>query len=557
MGCRFLAWVCFAAFGVVAADAAADAPAPIDTGLEEHVTVQLVQINFIAVDRAGRPVLDLRPEEVEIIDGREKQRVAFLQPYYQPVPADTPGSAAGPAAPAPTAPGTPAFLAEPETTARRWFLLVFENYLTSSRTRLESIGAARGFVSERIGPLDRVGVAVFDGKLQVLQNYTSDRSRVLGALDKAMQFTEYAAEDRTRAVKGLMDAMEHCADEVDQASGPLCAQRVIDEYEATRIREADAVVVAIETLLRSSRAISDPKAMILFTEGFPRNPGQDARDAVEAVMGSEVARYVYPRNRGAVGDLLDRLVQAAAESKISMFTINPGVASRLTSISAANGRFADNRDNVLQVDPYRNAELNAQHSLSDLAVRTGGVALQGADVRRELDRIDALSPAMYTVGYYPTVKGLLSERREVKIKVLRKGVRAEYRRDAGRVRELPPLDGSLEVEPEPCRADGRREVLVRLRLARSSLEFRSQKKDVTANFSVYTRFVPAGRLVATFDDYRLFNITNTGEEHAAGGIVDPTIEQRFDVACAPMSVHVTAADGTSGATRDFTGSVGP
>lgn len=532
---------------------AADENAPVVSQFEERVTVQLVQINFIAVDRAGRPVLDLKPEEVEIVDGRERQRVAFLQPYYQPAPAEptaTTGTPTATVAPAPVP-------ATPETTARRWFLLVFENYLTSARTRLESIQAARGFVSEKVGPDDRVGVAAFDGKLQILQNYTSDKSRIVGAIDKAMQFTEHAAEDRTRAIKGLMDQMEHCAETGDPGSASLCAQRAIDEYEATRIRDADAVVVALETLLRSSRAISDPKALILFTEGFPRNPGQDGRDAAEAAMGPDVARYVYPRNREAIGEKLDRLVDAAADAKVSLFTINPGGASRLTTISAANGRFADNRSNALQVDPYRNAELNAQHSLSDLALRTGGIAMQGADIRRELDRIDALSPALYTVGYYPTVKALLHDRREVKLKILRKGVRAEYRRETGPTRELPPLAGSLDVEPAPCGAEGRREVIVRLRLHRSSLEFRAQKKSVTANFSVYTRFVPVGRVVAVFDDYRLFNITNTDEEHAGGGLPDPTIEQRFALACAPMTVHVTASDGTSGATSEFTGTVGP
>lgn len=528
--------------------------APIDAGFEERVTVQLAQINFIAVDRSGRPVLDLKPAEVEIVDGREKQRVAFLQPYYQPAPDVAPAAGAPAAAPAESqgATGAP----EPETTARRWILLVFENFLTSPRTRLESVGAARSFVSEKIGPFDRVGIAVFDGKLQVLQNYTSDKTRMLGAIDKAMQFTEHAAEDRSQAVKGLLDAMEHCGEEVGAAGRPYCAQKVIDEYEATRIREADALVTAMVTLLRSSRAISDPKAMILFTEGFPRNPGQDARDAAEATMGSEVARYVSPRNREAMGDAIDRMVVAATESKVSLFTINPGVASRLTSISAAGGRYADNRDNVLQIDPYRTAELNAQHTLSDLAVRTGGVAMQGSDVRRELDRIDALSPAMYTVGYYPTMKGLLEDRREVKIRILRKGVRAEYRREAGALREASPLGGTLEIEPEACGADGRRSVVVRLRLERSSLTFSRQKKNVTANFSVYTRFVPEGRVVATFDDFRLFNVTNTDEEHASGELVAPSVEQRFTLPCAPMTVHVSAADGTSGATSEFTGSVG-
>ena len=544
---------------VGASAAQSEAPAtserPLDTAFQERVTVQLAQINFIAVDRSGRPVLDLRPDEIEIVDGREKQSVAFLQPYFQPTPAGSNAPIAPAAPPSPQPEGPPAPPVESETTARRWFLLTFDTYLTSTRTRLESIEAARGFVGEKVGPQDRVGIALFDGQLQVLQSYTSDTSKLIAAMDRAMQFTEHAAEDRTRAVKGLVDRMEHCSELADASSKPLCAQRVVDEYEEVRVREADALVTAIETLLRSSRAISEPKAMILFTEGFPQDPGQDARDAAEAMMGPDVSRYVSSRNREAMRDKLDRLVVAASEAKFSLFTINPGVASRLSTISAANGRFADNRNNTIQVDPYRTADLNAQHSLSDLATRTGGIALQGADVRRELNRIDALSPAIYTVGYYPTVKALLDDRREVKIRILRKGVRAEYRREATRSREAPPLTGRLDVEPDACRADGRRDVVVRLTLDRSSLTFSRKNKDVTANFSVYTRFVPEGRTTATFDEYRLFNITNTAEEHAAAEKPNPSIEQKFSLPCAPMTVHVTAADGTSGATAELDGSV--
>lgn len=548
--------------GVVAAGAiCAESPEapPVESGFQDHVTVQLAQINFIAVDRSGRPVVDLRPEEIEIVDGREKQRVAFLQPYYRRelLPPASPQEAVRPAVGV-TAKPTAAVPGAPDAAdigPRRWFLLVFENFLSSSRTRLESIEAARGFVSEKLADSDRVGIVVFDGKLQVLQNYTSDKSKALTAIGNAMQFTEHASEDRTRAVKGLLDAMQHCATAVDASSRPLCAQRVVDEYEDTRIREADSVLKAIGTLLRSSRAVSDPKALVLFTEGFPRDPGQDVRDAAESVMGSEVSRYVTSRRRAELTDKLDDLASAASDAKFSLFTINPGGASRLSSISAAGGRFADNRQNVLQIDPYRTAEINAQQSLFEIAERTGGVALQGADVRRELDRIEALTPAIYTVGYYPTLKALLGDQRSVKLRILRKGVRAEYKRETTAPRAVPPLVGALVVEPEACRGDGRRDVIVRLRLERASLAFTRSKKNVTANFAVFTRFVPEGRVFAIFDDYRLFNVTNTDEEDAAGGISDPTIEQRFTIPCRPMNVLITASDGTTGAIADFSGTV--
>ena len=46
-----------------------DEPRPSE--LVEEVSVRLVQLTIFATDEEGRPVLDLRPEELRVKDGKE------------------------------------------------------------------------------------------------------------------------------------------------------------------------------------------------------------------------------------------------------------------------------------------------------------------------------------------------------------------------------------------------------------------------------------------------------------------------------------------------------
>lgn len=49
---------------------------------EEEIEVRLVTLPVLARDRRGRPVTDLRPEELEVREGRGRRYpVAFLTPF--------------------------------------------------------------------------------------------------------------------------------------------------------------------------------------------------------------------------------------------------------------------------------------------------------------------------------------------------------------------------------------------------------------------------------------------------------------------------------------------
>ena len=116
-------------------------PQPIQVDREERVEVQLVQLNFLARDSRGRPVVDLDKDEIQITDNGEKQEVAILESYYGARAAAAArvaeaAQASGETAPAPAGPGHPVDAA---VSPGRWIVLFFDNYEpTTDMSRYEA-----------------------------------------------------------------------------------------------------------------------------------------------------------------------------------------------------------------------------------------------------------------------------------------------------------------------------------------------------------------------------------------------------------------------------------
>lgn len=543
---------------------------PVDPGLVERVTTRLLQLNLLAVDSAGRAVTDLRPDEVELTVNGNPQRVAFLQAYYpteEVAAAPSPDTTEDEDAPVPEA--------ARERGSGRWIVLLFDNLASSQRTRLESIRAAREFAETRIGPNDRVAIAVFDGGLRFLQSFTTDLDSIGKAIDGLSEHAEHASEAPDRRIDTLVSELENCGSRAEMVPGgaPItgatsqttgaaadfvenCALVAVRNYEAERSRELDALTGSLRWLLYATASIPDLKAILFFSEGVSRDPARDAIDVAQAVLGSGYARLAQSRSRAEVEDRFDEIAEAAAAAKASIFTINPGGASKLTATSAARSAPVGGTVNVLQIDPYRSAEKNAQEALYELSWRTGGTSSQGADIAAELARIDDLSAGLYTVGYYPSPPEDPDSRKKVKIRILRKGVKAEFQRDVPASPDRAPLGGELTVEPGSCDEGGKRAVTVRLRIDRSSLSFEKMRGNVSANFSMLVRFSSPGAVRPTYQDFRTMNVTNTKAEHDSGAAPDPVVEQRFVLPCAPLSLSITATDAGSGSKREFTADIG-
>src|SRR4051812_192103 len=131
-----------------------------------RVNTELVQTDVMVLDRRGRFVDGLKPEQFVLTLNGEAKPIAFLERV---------GSAADLAAlsPAENAAATPASVRAVPTTSRVIFFFVDDAHLSS-----ESVARARAmlsrFVESRISENDRVAIVSTSGQIGFLQQLTDD-----------------------------------------------------------------------------------------------------------------------------------------------------------------------------------------------------------------------------------------------------------------------------------------------------------------------------------------------------------------------------------------------
>jgi VWFA-related protein len=503
----------------------------------------LRQVNFLALDRRGNPVTDLKPEEIEVRESGVAQKVVFLDRYRrEPLLA---GTAARPADQDPPEEAAPA---PPPTRAQgRWLVLFFDNYLSDPLTRHSALESSREFLAQRVEPTDLVQVVVFDGQLEVIQPFTNNPILLESAIHAVASRMDRVVGDRFSDLDDLMDALEGCR---NSASAPSCASGRASAYENDRWRESDALLQALIHVVRSVKAVPDVKALVMFSNGFAREPSAEARDAVRMVLGENLARYVVLRDSRRLDELYDLLAGEAAEAKVSIFPINPG-ARRMTTISAERKGWYDER--VIDAslgDIYRRGDQNFQAALEELSRRTGGRATRSSDVLESLNKAFDVTGGLYSVGYRPDSDERGRGTGKVKIKILRRGVKAVVPDEVPRPAARPPLEGELTLDGGPCE-NGKRPVTFRLRLDLASLEFERVEEEMSNNFTLYLRFSD-GETGALLDrDFRYLNVSHARKQFDPRALPDPTLEQQVLVPCRPLVVEIVACDANSGARRTF------
>src|SRR6266705_1901418 len=188
------------------------------------------------------------------------------------------------------------------------------------------------------------------------------------------------------------------------------------------------------------------KALVYVSDGYDFNPFQDARlglmDPNSPFAQNEFARTQNQMQNSdgtssgidpltsqqkqsetfADADLareLGELTRQANRSNVTMYTIDPRGLVGMGDIDE-------------QVDPSQWNEFirKSQDSLRVIAEETGGIAVVNQnDFSKALKRIDAETSDYYVLGYYSTNPDAMKRRRQVEVKVGRKGASAWFRKE--------------------------------------------------------------------------------------------------------------------------------
>ncbi len=210
-------------------------PAAAQVRSDERVEVARVLVDARVTDRQGRPVRDLRAADFQVeIDGSAApvESATWIGYASSTLGAGSDGAVTStPAAVSPAQPG-------------RLTVFMFQHSLERSRIggMLQMMHESARFV-DRLGPSDRGAVVVFDSRLRVWQDFTTDRVRLSEVLGRGILFER--------------------PDEEPAPGVSLVASLDRDAAEHAASMEEALLVVA-----RALRPIEGAKSLVIFGHGF-------------------------------------------------------------------------------------------------------------------------------------------------------------------------------------------------------------------------------------------------------------------------------------------------
>ena len=462
---NFVTLVCLAA-GLSSSAGAQGAPASAQPAVPEFRTgTAVVLLDVIARDKKGRPVPDLRPEEIQVFENDQRCDVREFR-YVESQASVEPGAAA---AVAPTAAVEPPPAPQGRRAPLNIVTMVFDRLSLEDQRLAEK--AARDFIERGMDPRTQVAVFSIGTRLGLVQEFTSDKAALLKAV--AMATSGANLEDRSltadarrtsrdvRRATGFPvmqepgeggDASVASGERLtqsgtrtpgssveDQAAGLAEAERKQREWVANALSMADSLQRQMEgqwslypllALVKAQSRIAGRKTLLYFSPGLQVPPNLD--DVFKTVI-SEANRSnvsVYSVDSRGLSARADIQASGAALRDAAMTSMQQQMKGAGEATTAAEMNIMDTAETSMR--------LNVQQTLGDLAEGTGGFLVANAnDFGRAVDRLAADIRGYYELTYAPAVANFDGSFRRISVKVTRKEVVLQSR--SGYF-ALPPSD---------------------------------------------------------------------------------------------------------------------
>jgi VWFA-related protein len=507
----------------------AQQPPPSQPTFETQSTIVLLDV--VVRDRKGRPVRDLRPEELQVFeDGQRRELTSFRLVEGQASEERVAPSAASGLQPDP----------------RRQVSLVTMVFDKLMDGRQLSQQAALDFLANNMESNVWVSVWTIDQRLYLRQEFTQDRYLLRQAILKATGTTsvaaaslsgEAAAQDQlsqqaTNIAGGLQAAAAGSAAGAGGADSSAIGSANAEAQMAAviagilrftssiqRQQQGQSSLYPLLGMVKAQGRLAGRKTMLYFSEGLvvPKNLEEVFKTAIGEANRANVTIYaVDARGLGSARDTdatRDQLLQAARTSQQQMARRGAG------AVSVDEVMIAENAEESLRA--------NLQESLNEFAKSTGGFLIADTnDFKPAMARVATDIGSYYEAAYAPAAQEFDGKFRRIDVKVTRPGVTVQSR--SGYF-ALPPGEGSallpfemplltaLTVDPAPHAFDyqsaalqfaatpeGREHVLIfEVPLEKMTFQEDRRRKTYRLRFSLLALVRDAeGRIVERFsDDY--------------------------------------------------------
>jgi VWFA-related protein len=412
-----------------------------------RITTNLVQLDVVVTDKEGRHVTDLRPEDFEVVEDKNKQPISSFSyitlgpPVTISEPAPQAAAAANNKAGAPVAPAP----LRPEQ-VHRTFALVVDDLGLSFESIISVKEALRKFVNEQMQPNDLVAVLRTSRGIGSLQQFTSDKRILLAAIDN---INWYASGRSGLGPNAQIDTQIG----EDSTQG---AQIVNEMEEARAAAYSVGTIDTLSRILRGLDTLPGRKAIMLYSESFKLFSSQGRNiqlyDSLKHLtdQANQTSTVIYTIDASGLNPL-----DMSASDRVSgsTYTFDPVAVWGTSAVPAPKNRPSTQRidapgslaaqastdssvafrklDQLMQ--QRENQQNESRTVLSMLAEETGGLFTQNTNnlsigTQRMLDD----QRGYYLIGYRPedtTIDPATGKRRfhNIVIKVKRSGLRVRSR----------------------------------------------------------------------------------------------------------------------------------
>jgi VWFA-related protein len=349
-----------------------------------RANTQIVSVDVIVRDGSGNVVRGLKSDDFEVTeDGRpqEIRSFSFEEIKDRPQAVETADLLAGakdrlaeelrrapstaPATtPAPAAGEAPKPMTTQELAGRRLIVLLFDVSSMQPEDVQRAVDSASTFVDKNMTPADMVAVASVSSQLDVMQDFSSDRTKVSAALAK-LGYKEGTASPPPTADTAATDEQLAQDDTSSQDTSDM------DMFNN------DIRLRALKALAESMSSIEQTKSIMYFSAGMQRS-GEDnqveLRSAINAAIRSHVK--IYPVDTRGLQALVPGGDATRASGRGTNLFSGGNVRQQFSQLAAS------------------------QDTLGSLASDTGGRAfLDSNDFAPAFERVQRDMSAYYLVGY--------------------------------------------------------------------------------------------------------------------------------------------------------------
>jgi VWFA-related protein len=393
-----------------------------------------VTLDLMVRDKKNKPVLDLKPDDISVKDNGSAVRISNLR------------------------------LISGQSGAEHLISFVFNPLEPAAATNARDIAKKilklipdKGF---------SFSVLTVNGRLHLLQGFTSDRAAVSQAIGDATERDERGRVNATAlSEKNLITVAESGADNSETPLG--AGKRALSKVLLNSLQESQRIVqdqhclpslAGLLALARAQSQIPGRKIVIYFEQGRPLD--SNAKDMLPSIAGAanRASVSIYAVDANAVDEQSGQglLTTMAIGGVIATNRMNPaptGAETRTAVPRAPPGSITAGNDSLGRIETEGLS--GYQNPLAQLAADTGGAYIASADnLKKPLRQLVEDLTTYYEASYVPPSLDYDGKFRPVTVEALRSGLKMRSRPGyfavppAGRMRpfEIPLM--KLFSEPQ-------------------------------------------------------------------------------------------------------------